>query len=144
MDDSTEQAANGVLSFEDARDLARKVSETKSSSPKINIYKNSQPALRCERKLLYVMMCLLIEIHKEVTNDRLVSLVCSDPESFKNLDRDHLYLEAAAMLMALRSHISAKGTPFTAGALEKLGEFPARIQQKAMIMAIHDLTEENS
>lgn len=138
---SKRQAEAVSLSYEDVRDIARKISESESSTQKINIYKGSLSAVRCERRLLYVMLGLLAEIKKDVTRSKAVSLVCSDPESFKTLSKDDMYEQASDMLIALRSHISVKGTPHTAAALELLGEFPLAIQKKAMIMAIYDLTE---
>lgn len=130
-----------MLPESEIRALAREIAGRESKTERINICKKTEANAKAERRLLRVMLSLLWEIGQEQTKESALRLVCSNSEEFIALPKEKQYAEAGEMLLHLRTHITKAGTPQTVEVLSRFNEFPERLRQKAMIMAIYDLSD---
>lgn len=134
-------AENTALTLDGVKEYVRDLQSRESTSERVNNAKKEPAYSRAERRLLRAMFTLLLEDRIAPSKESAVRLVCNDYEPFLLLERELQYREAGKMMERLRAHISPKETPLTVEALIRLDEYPERLQQKAMIMAIHDLTD---
>lgn len=116
------------------------ITERESSTEKINLFKGNESNMRAERKLVNIMITLLFELRKDMTRENALALVTNDADAFIGLSNKKKYQAASDLLETLKTHISKEGTPETEELMEDLAVFPDFLQQKAMIMAVHDLS----
>lgn len=131
------------LTLDSVKEYARELAGRRNSHDRINEIKREESNVRAERRLLRVMFTILLELGLEATNESALRLVCSeeDTEKFLQLEKEQQYKKAGELLQVLREHISQPATPLAINTLIRLDECPERLQRKAMIMAIYDLTD---